>query len=535
MMIGRIEYEVSYHGEGNNASFDLAEKVYYTIVKAMPNLLNDKPEKTVPAFDPGIYRLEPKKKKTSRWWWSSLILLVVIILISLGFLTKGVLAINSTNDASGEKISFIEQIKNLLVNPEKQIKGEADNRINFLLSGIGGAGHDGAYLADTIIFVSFKPSTKEVAMISIPRDLYVEIPEFGWRKINNATAFGLNSDYPGGDDGLLTDVVEQVIGLPIHYYARIDFEGFRQAIDDLGGVDVEVANSFTDYQYPDYQHGYQTITFVKGPAHLTGERALQYVRSRHGSNGEGSDFARSERQQKVLFAAKDKLLSINTIVNPTKIVSMLDDLGDHNQTNLQVWEIARLAKLVSGVTPDSIITEVLETGPDGILASETTIDGAYILRPKSGDYAEIQYLAKNIFKTSTITRENARIEIQNGTKEAGLAAKTAAELEGLHYNVISVGNTPTKQAIAKTTIYDLTGGEKPYTIASLKNYLKADVTANLPAFMTPGDLNLNNLTNSVANANITTNETGVDILIILGPDLEQPAAVSLVDQRNHGL
>ncbi len=228
----------------------------------MPDLLKQYTESK--KVDTSVYQTASKKKKSSLLWRSVIGLLLVIIMIGIGFLTKTVLSINSTNDSSGKKIGFFEQIKHLVVNPEDKLKGESDDRINILLVGIGGSGHQGAYLADTIIVASFKPSTNDVAMLSIPRDLYVEIPEFGWRKINNAMAFGTTSDYPGGGEALLAEVVEDVIDLPIHYYARIDFAGFRKIIDDFGGLDIYVDQSFTDYQYPDYNFGYKPVSFKQG-------------------------------------------------------------------------------------------------------------------------------------------------------------------------------------------------------------------------------------------------------------------------------
>jgi len=485
----------------------------------MPNLIQENQNNNNKKIDPSVYQLNPKKRKSSRWWWSTLILLFIVIVIGLGFLTKIVLAINSTNSQTGEKIGFFEQIKHLLINPEKEIKGESDDRLNMLLIGIGGAGHPGSYLADTIIVASLKPSTKEVAFISIPRDLYVEIPDYGWRKINNAFAFGHGPDYPGGGEALLKEIVEDVTGLPIHYYARLDFEGFRKAIDDVGGIDIYVENSFTDYEYPDYNYGYQTISFKKGWEHMSGERALQFVRSRHGTSGEGSDFARSKRQQKVLFAVKERIFSINTFINPASIISALDNLGNHNRTDLEAWEILKLSKIVQDTAQDKIITQVLETGANGQLVSDTTLDGAYILRPKVGNFSEIQYLAKNIFNASIITREKARIEIQNSTAETGLATKTADRLKTMKYNIINVGNAETEDAFEKTTIYDLSNGTKPYTIISLKNTLKASVSSNLPAFMTPTNPNYKALTSPPANVNINANESDIDILIIIGNDM----------------
>ena len=479
----------------------------------MPNLL-EKEDKKIGQKASEIYQAAMPKKKSRRLMWSSLVLFLVVIIIGLGFFTKFILAVNSTNSESGARVSFIEQIKHLISNPDKKLSGEDDDRINFLLVGIGGPGHPGSYLADTIIVVSLKPSTNEVATMSVPRDLYVDIPEFGWRKINNSIAFGMDGDYPGGGEALLAEVIADVTGEPIHYYARIDFEGFRRVIDDLGGIDINVANGFTDYQYPDYNYGLQVVSFKDGIQHMDGERALQFARSRHGTNGEGSDFARSQRQQKVLFAFKEKFLSLNTFLNPASIVSALDDLGKHNKTNMQIWEIVKLVKLFENINKENIISLVLDTSDEGLLYSDTTIDGAYILLPNSGDYGEIQYRMKNVFNTSFIAREKARIEIQNGTNITGLATKTADKLKGMQYNVIHISNADTEDTIATTTIYDLSGGTKPYTLVSLKNILDATIA--------PADsAGITNL-----NSSSTTSTTNVDILIIIGQDQVSTTQIS---------
>ncbi len=494
----------------------------------MPDLL--KPSKHQPkestgksSFNPDIYKrseqsgdspiTQKKPKQHSRLLlWSSLSLVLVVLLIGGAFLTRVVMAVNSTNSETGEKVGLIDQIRHLIANPEKQLRGEADDRINILLTGIGGAGHQGAYLADTIILVSIKPSTDEVATMSIPRDLYVEIPDYGYRKINNALAFGVQSDYPGGADELLATVVEQTFDITIDYYARVDFEGFRKAIDDLDGVDINVDNAFTDYQYPDYNYGYQVISFKEGTQTMDGERALQYVRSRHGNNGEGSDFARSQRQQKVLLAVKDKFFSVNNLINPSNIISALDSLGQHNQTNMEIWEIARLAKMVENITADDIVTITLDTSPDGMLYADHTLDGAYILRPEGEDFSEIQYKLANVFNTSFIVRENARIEIQNSTSETGLATQTADELEAQDFNIVHIGNANADDALTQTTIYDLSDGGKPYTVVSLKNLLNAKVA---PA--------------ATATSNQVTppvNGEDIDILIIIGSDFLDAAQLT---------
>ncbi len=480
----------------------------------MPEFVNNEAgsqlskKNTQPSLEvkPGNWYQQPATKRS--WWWRIAIgVFAILLVIGLGVLTKAVLAINSTNSISGDKVGFFDQIKHLISNPDKQLVGEADERVNVLLVGIGGAGHQGAYLADTIILASIKPSTEEVATLSIPRDLYVEIPEYGWRKINNAMAFGEMGDYLGGGPALLIDALEPVIGVPIHYYARVDFEGFRKIIDDLGGIDVYVENGFTDYEYPDYNYGYQTISFTEGWEHMNGERALQYSRSRHGTNGEGSDFARSRRQQKVLFAAKEKALSLNTLLNPNKIVNILESLGEHNQTNMEIWEILRLADLIKNIEREKVISKVLENSPEGLLQSETTLDGAYILRPRTGDYTAIQDMAENIFEVNHVTQENAQLIIQNSTNVEGLASDTADMLSARGYAITTVTNANTEEPLDRTTIYDLSNGNKPYTIVALQKLLDVTVMTQPPDFYQTALSNTNSGTTQIA-----------DILVVLGAD-----------------
>jgi len=486
----------------------------------MANLLEEKDKSKDAA---SVYK-ETESKKRKSWLGKSIIgLVIVIILIGLAFATKFVLSVNSTNELSGKKISFFEQIKNIISKPDDKIKGEEADRINILLLGIGGSGHEGAYLTDTIILASLKPSLGEVAMLSIPRDLLVEFPKYGWRKINNGIFFGQESNYPGSGEALMAKVVSDITGLPIHYYGRIDFAGFRKIIDDLSGLDIYVENGFTDYQYPDYKFGYQTISFKKGWQHMSGERALQYVRSRHGTNSEGSDFARSKRQQKVLLALKQKLLSFGTLLNPNSIVNALDDLGDHNKTNLQLWEILRLAKLGKDINQNQIITQVLDSGTSSPLYASTTEAGAYVLQPKAGDFSEVQFIAKNIFTMNSISRENASIEVKNGTSYTGLAKKIADELIALNYNVTGISNVKDGN-YEKTVIYDLSNGQKPYTMISLRDRLDANIATTIPTFLTTptqpinyedfkSSANLNDLDNDTLK-----NDETADLVIIIGKD-----------------
>lgn len=459
--------------------------------------------------------------RSRKVWWLVVLLGMIVVGFGIGVTAKAILSVNSTNADTGEKVVFFDQLKRLVLSSDKQLNGEAEDRVNILLVGIGGAGHQGAYLADTIILTSIKPSTKEVAMLSIPRDLLVDIPGYEYRKINNALAFGQSDDYPGGGETLLSRVVSEVTGQQIHYFARIDFEGFKKVIDDLGGIWIDVDRAFVDYEYPDNNFGYQTLRFESGLQKMDGDRALKYVRSRHGTNGEGSDFARSKRQQKVIAAVKAQGLSFETLITPKRIIDALEDLGQHNRTNLQIWEILRLAQLAGDLGEESIMTKVLDNSADNLLISSTTPDGAYVLIPKAGlgVYTEIHALAADIFSDSQIAQEAPRIEIQNGSTIAGLAANAAEDLEQSPVTIVGVSNAEVR-TYQTTMIYDLTGGTKPASRGRLERYFGTRATTTLPEFLssTTSPVDYDSIQSPANTISESPKKASVDFLVIVGSD-----------------
>lgn len=378
-----------------------------------------------------------------------------------------------------EEIKMIVDLKYLILGSDKLLKGEREDRVNILILGIGGQGHNGPNLSDTIIIASIQPSVPKVALLSIPRDLYVPIPGHGWRKINDANALG-EAQGRGQGPILATETVSGVFDLPIHYYIRADFEGFRKAIDDLGGVDIYVERSFTDNSYPTDNDLTQTVSFRSGWQKMDGDAALKYARSRHGNNSEGSDFARGLRQQKVIEAVKNKIFSVSFILNPVKISAILEDLGGHIKTNLESWQMIKLAKLTKAAKGENIANKVLDNGTDGPLFANTE-NGAYVLLPKRGDFSELQMITQGLLSTTnkklglptTINAPEPKItiEIQNGTKINGLAASFATEIEKNDFNIIHIGNA-SRQDYLQTAIYDLTGGQKIENLEKIKNFLK---------------------------------------------------------------
>ncbi|MFA5021711.1 MAG: LCP family protein [Patescibacteria group bacterium] len=480
---------------------------------------------------------KPKKKKLR------LISKIIIYLLIIG----GILFVSSTYGiiTSGEhlaqtfgNVSLWGQIKHLISSDSKKIAGQDEDRINILLLGIGGENHDGPYLTDTNIIVSFKPSTKQVALISIPRDLLVPIPNYGWLKINHADAYGELAN-PGRGGELSSQVVSNVFNIPIHYYVRIDFSGFKQIVDDLGGITVNVENTLDDPMYPvagkenaTTTQRYEHLYIKPGQQYLNGSLALKFVRSRHALGIEGSDFARSKRQQKVLMAIKDKGLSFGTLINPYKISRVMDTLSQHLATNLQVWEIIELYNLGRNIDEQNIINRVVDDSPDGPLYDAITEQGAFVLKPKAGNFSELQEIAQNIFNYSLVEEEKSvttniepkkvttntntntsstnptiakpkKIEIQNGTKINGLASRTALYLKSLGYQIVKMGNAPT-QDYQKTVIYNLSTDSNNKTAENIAKLLDSEVASALPDWVT-----------STSTRKVSAS---AEVLIILGQD-----------------
>lgn len=401
--------------------------------------------------------------------------------------------------------NFIFNAGGLNTSSEKLLAGEENDCINILLLGMGGPGHPGPYLTDTMMLASIKPSTNEVALLSIPRDLNVPIGNEGWRKVNSLNHFGEQKE-PGSGGAYASEVLSDIFAQEIHYYIRADFNGFVEVINELGGLTIYVDNAFTDTQFPDSNFGYQTISFKKGWQKMDGETALKYARSRHGTNGESSDFARSQRQQKVLKAAKDEALSASTFLNIRKISSLLDIYQEHVDTNLQSWEIFKLASMAKDFDSESLSLLVLDdSDPQGPIYSKI-INGAYVLMPKDETFGELQNMIAGMFgevSEHLEKRESATVEVQNGTFVAGLASRTAGNLRKNGYTVTEIGNA-SERGYEKTVIYDLTKGQKPNALEELRGLLNANVSTEPPQWLIHS-----------AQANHTSNS---DFIIILGED-----------------
>ncbi len=381
-------------------------------------------------------------------------------------------------DRSKKTFSFLGSMRSLISSGDKQLKGEHEGRINVALLGIGGAGHEGPNLTDTIILASIEPKTKRVAMLSIPRDMFVPIPGYGYRRINNANAFAEEA-LPGTGGIMMKEVLGDLLDMDVHYYVRVDFEGFRKLVDDLGGVIIDVEKNFSDPLFPTENFKNRTVTFNEGPQLMDGERALEYARSRHGTNGEGSDFARARRQQKLLLGIRDKVLSLGVLANPAKLFRAWQTVSEHVSTDMEAWELARLANLLKDVEPNTIVRRTLETAPEGPLVARM-IDGAFALLPESGTWDEVRGIAKNIFTMAPEVKKKTMptVEIQNGTVVPGFAASTAELLNRSGFKVVKIGNAKLRD-YEKSIIYEVKDPEHKEDLAKLKEILNAQISGAL--------------------------------------------------------
>jgi len=394
----------------------------------------------------------------------------------------------------------------------------SEEQINVLLLGIDRRGGKGwGYRTDTIIIVTVDPTTKAVGMMSIPRDLYLNIPGYGENRINVANVWGYTYDYPGGGPALIKRTIEHNFGIPIDYYVMVDFDGFKEAVDTLGGIDVNVPRTLHDTMYPDPRPGdpyaYKTVHFDAGWQHMNGQRALTYARSRMST----SDFDRAKRQQQILIAIRERALSLNMI---PKLPSLFATMGHMVKTDMTLDEMVELAMLAPDIDMENLKQLVLE---HPYVKSHKTEEGASVqlprwdlIDPAVGDLFSASVLPAEPTATPApptptptlapiqiegleqLAEEGARIAVQNGTAIPNFAARVAAMLMQEGYQVVEFGDAD-RLDYGSTVIIDYTG--KASTLQQLVNLFKV-----LPENVRPSDNVL----------------SPVDIRIIVGQDFNLP-------------
>lgn len=268
--------------------------------------------------------------------------------------------------------------------------GLRGDRVNVLLFGIGGDSHpQHDQLADSIMLVSLKPSTRQVAVVSVPRDLWVRVGSYGTHRINYAHEVGNQSGYPGAGPGLLCDTVSRVFGQPVHAFVRIDFSAFEKLIDSIGGIDVYCERGFYDQLFHD--------GFTRGWHHLDGKRALAYARYRYIVGPEGDNFGRELRQQQILSAVREKLQRLSP-QNALRIFEATMTFSNATETNLTPRQMLTLYRLFHDVKPQSIRHVSLKPLTEVFDVTRLTEPGEAVRAPHD-DYSGIRNLETNVFSS----------------------------------------------------------------------------------------------------------------------------------------
>ncbi len=477
---------------------------------------------------------KPKSKRKKLFKLSSFLLVFSAILFLV--FSSQVLVSKQSSTSWFSRLPIIKQIRHLAESADRQLKGEDKDRINILLLGMGGKNHDGGYLTDTIIITSIEPSSNKVSMISIPRDLAVPIEDMGWRRINSVNAYA-EAEETGSGGLAISQAVSDLLNIPIDYYVRADFQGFINIVDELGGAEVDVKNTLDDYRYPvmgreeaeDWDSRFEHLHVDTGLQTMDGELALKFARSRHGINGEGSDFARARRQQLIIQAVKDKAFSLSNIFKPSMIANIISEFSEHVDTNLKIWEILKLKDIVSKVSKENISSRVIDNAPNGLLTETRSEAGAYLLVPKSGDFSEVQYFVHNIFAEAPkelkeeVEQEMATIEVRNGTWINGLASKIALDLEKYGFTVVRIGNS-SRQNFQKSVIFDLSYGEKEKSLSILRDKTNANVSFGLPQWL---------LEELQAELDKEFDPVQPDFLLIIGQEADATASGAVNTEDDH--
>lgn len=355
------------------------------------------------------------------------------------------------------------------------------SRVNMLVMGLDFRDWEAGETprTDTMILFTLDPITKTAGFLSIPRDMWVNIPGFDYNKINTAYYLGEQNQYPGGGPALAAETIEHFLGVPVHFYAQVDFSAFERFIDEIGGIVLHVESPITIYPI-----GKPKVTLEPGGYRVGGDYALAYARTRYTELG---DFDRATRQQEVIMAIRWQILSAEML--PTlaaKAPTLYQELASGIRTNLTLEQVVQLAYLSSQVQWENIKHGII--GPDVVINAESP-DNLKIMIPIND---EIRLIRDEIFTSGgpvspaanadnpmqLIVDEQARISIQNGSQTAGLANRTAEYLRSQGLNIVEEINADNIYSNSTLIIYN----GKPYTSNLLKNLMGIAVQNTVMSF-----------------------------------------------------
>lgn len=442
---------------------------------------------------------EKKEQEGKRRLWKKLLVIGGVVLLCVAGIVAGVKALVDM------EVIQVTQIMEVAGTP---LPVDEFGHTNFLLLGQGDETHDGVDLTDTIILASIDANTHSAAMISIPRDLYMNTSRMGAGRINalyrDFKYWLMKNENLSKDEAgraamqELSTELSKTFGIQLHHVVKVDFVGFIQAVDAVGGIDIVVPEDLYDSEYPGPNYSYQTFSILEGPQHLDGDTALKYARSRHST----SDFDRSRRQQDIIQALADKARSTGTLTSPNQITALLRIMDEHVATTLTFREMVTLAKLGAGIDRSKIVSVQFNLdGPGGFLypPPRDQFGGASVLIPNS--WNEVRTFMQLVLKERPLFLDDTLIDVYNAGGPSGAAGLLARQLDLYTLHVGEVANyegddRPTSAIIAPSSEKD--------TAETLGKLLQIPDVATLPS-----------------------TSTGTTIQILLGEDYHYRSIVEL--------
>lgn len=419
-----------------------------------------------------FFHFGAKSGKNRKVLFAILAVLALIFGTAIWITATGLVALKNISAQNDSTAPNIKEIENSDVS---KFAKEGEARVNIVIIGIGGSGHAGGQLADTIQVLSLDSVNDTYSIVSVPRDLLVTHPSGSKGKINTVYSLGdtycktiscpTNSDKGGV---AMKSVVEKVLGLDVHYFVRIDFAGFKQVVNALGGVQVDVEKTLSDPNYP-CDNDITTVCGyyqAAGKINMTGDQALKYARCRNGTCG--NDFGRSERQQQLLSAVREKMLSVGTFTNPKKITDLISALGSHLKTDLSATELLTVTDQIKNANKDLVRTLVLDTAHESVLTSRNEPNIGYVIVPTAGigKFSELHEYILRALPDPFIIKEAAEVTIIEGVGSKGA--------EALKDKLLNAGY---KVEITKSdSVFNLTSvtlsNDVPFTSKFIKNRIQ---------------------------------------------------------------
>ena len=457
----------------------------------MPSYMHRRLDGDTKPLDMALTAGKPKRFRRLRrfrpkFTWKRAVLAVVIIGAGIGLWLGSSFLYNIAKVLHGNPLSIFSTTK---------LKGEDSGRVNILLAGNSSddAGHQGADLTDSIMLISIDTKNNQAFMMSLPRDLYVNIPGNGYGKINEAYVDGESQNFneagfAQGGMGLLEKVVSQNLGINVNYYALVDYNAFRDAVNAVGGIDINIQSTDPRGLYDpntDYVTHSVLVKLSNGVQHLNGEQALDLARARGDSASSYgfplSDFDRTTHQRQELVALKTKATSSGVLANPIKLTQLMNAVGTNVKTDFSPSEVHRLYDISKNISSGQIQSVSLNNvNGNDLLANYTTNSGESALIPAAGldDYSAIQAYLKKLMSNNPIVKEGATIVVLNGTDTSGLAAKASLALTTKGLTVSGTGDASALQPTS--LVIDNSAGKKPASLQLLESIYGKSVTTTNP-------------------------------------------------------